>query len=99
MLSLGATWISDQPRYRWKAFLLLMITALLLLTNMFTQRFMPRDGAHMHVADIVEKVIKSTEHKSCIVLYPAFILCTGDFHCKDSDSRDTHLTAFHFNCT
>lgn len=25
-----------------------MITALLLLTNMFTQRFMAEDGAHMH---------------------------------------------------
>lgn len=58
MLSLGATWISDQPRYRWKAFLLLMITALLLLTNMFTQRFMVRDGAHMHVADIIEEGYK-----------------------------------------
>ncbi|KAF0044711.1 hypothetical protein F2P81_003869 [Scophthalmus maximus] len=57
-----ATWISDQPRYRWKAFLLLMITALLLLTNMFTQRFMGRDGAHMHVAKTFEKgVDKSTE--------------------------------------
>lgn len=63
MLSLGATWISDQPRYRWKAFLLLMITALLLLTNMFTQRFMARDEAHMHVADIVEKGYKKHRAK------------------------------------
>lgn len=50
-----------------------MITALLLLTNMFTQRFLAREGAHMHVADTVEK---STELKSYVMLDLTFILCT-----------------------
>lgn len=59
MLSLGATWISDQPRYSWRAFLLLMIAALLLLTNIFTERFMAQDGTHMQEADVDKKVIRA----------------------------------------
>lgn len=40
-----------------------MITAVLLLTNMFTQRFMVQEGAHIHVAGIVEKILKRIELK------------------------------------
>lgn len=95
MLSLGATWISDQPRYSWRAFLLLMIAALLLLTNIFTQRFMAQDGTHMQEADVDKKGYKSiSPSKFYTMLYLRFMLCTGFIDCKDTDSQNTHLTAF-----
>lgn len=92
MLSLEATWISDRPRYRWKAFLLLMITALLLLTNMFTPRFTAHDVAAF--AELIQsgKVTKASSQSPAsrrtyesleLVLYGDFFLCI------DADSRDT----------